>query len=296
LPSAWRAHGWLLLLAGYVLIFSNMRRASSPELRLLAHYGLTALALFVLGLLVFWLGPRSWLRFYWFRFGDTVPLGLGWVALALWLGDRTERWRAQEGGQHRARMRLVYALPRVATVLLPLLALLPYVLTEPLRWRELEIPARRIELPEAARTSMGTWIQRNTRRDALFAVDPSLESFYVDAQRAMLVSFKHSPQSELDVLEWYKRLVGLNGGRAPERRGFQAMRELSCGFQRLSAAQLKALVHDYRIDYVLTKTASYPFKVAHRDAAWTLYDLRSENPDTAPLTLERSERTEHADW
>ena len=69
--------------------------------RLLAQYALGAAALFVFGLVLAYVGPTSMLRFYWFRFGDTMLPLLGWFALAMILSDASRaltghlksRWR-----------------------------------------------------------------------------------------------------------------------------------------------------------------------------------------------------------
>ena len=52
---------------------------------------------------------------------------------------------------------------------------------------------------DAADRQMGEWIRHHTDRRATFLIDPTLDTFYVDAERAAFVSFKHAPQAERDL-------------------------------------------------------------------------------------------------
>lgn len=118
------------------------------------------------------------------------------------------------------------------------------------------------------------FINKNTDKGAVFLVYPGIEDFYLQAQRAMFVSYKHSPQSAADILEWYKRIKLANGGDFPSKRGFAALDELESNFYQLNEQSILRLSKQYGISYYLGKPSqNLRFRKAYSDSYYTLYKL-----------------------
>jgi hypothetical protein len=95
------------------------------------------------------------------------------------------------------------------------------------------------------------WVSENTPKQAIFLVDPTISDFYIHAQRAMFVSWKHSPQAAVDILEWYERIKLSNGNRSPDKSGFNSLEELRTNFYYLDEDQIRQIANSYGISYYL---------------------------------------------
>lgn len=271
LPSAWLGQQWPYWLA--LLVAANLvlwRRG--PRYRLLCQYALSAAGIFLVGLLIAHLGLTSTLRFYWFRFGDTMLPLLGWFLLAICLSDLRRTLEAHAQPTFRALGTALGGLMVVLTLALATITFSLYVRREP--WMVFGEDARRtLALPHAHSGTMGQWIQAHTDRAATFMIDPTLDSFYVDGERAVFVSFKHSPQEERDILAWYTRLLRLTGGRPLLQGGISVLGELQAAYRELTADEVVRTARDYGLDYMLSPNGQLPFPVAYRDAGLTLYRM-----------------------
>jgi hypothetical protein len=136
--------------------------------------------------------------------------------------------------------------------------------------------ADRARAPHPPETPTWSWIRANTEPNAIFAVDPSWEWFYVAADRPMVVAFKNFPQHEPEVVEWFARLTASAGGRALSP-GFAAIGEASTGWDGLTEPQLRDLSARYSATYAIVR-ASRPIGGLRRvygDAQYQVLDLRA---------------------
>lgn len=118
------------------------------------------------------------------------------------------------------------------------------------------------------------WINKNTDKGTVFLVYPGIQDFYMYAQRAMFVSYKHSPQAAEDIMEWYERIKLTNGGRFPSKRGFAALEELEPNFYQLNEQSILRLSKQYGISYYLGKPSqNLRFRKVYSDSYYTLYKL-----------------------
>jgi len=262
LPDVWSGGVWIAkLMVGLVLVTIAFRRTESPRIRFLAAYAMCSAGLFGAGLLIWAMGLTDLLRFYWFRFPDSI---LPFVSLMLIAYFLSRRFESMSRGVGAARTRWVeFALiaaitvPSAVEVALGLPSLRPEV-----RW------ASSVHAP------MYDWISLNTPRDATFLIDPSEETFYVRAERSAFVSYKHSPQSEAEIREWFDRLTLANGGEKPEGYGMRAARRIGQRMAGLEAAQLEEFRDVHGVDYFVgSSDRSLPFPVVHREGVLSLYRL-----------------------
>jgi len=94
---------------------------------------------------------------------------------------------------------------------------------------------------------MMSWVKNNTDKNKVFITSPNDIFFYLNYERAMFVSWKHSPQSSKDIVEWYHRLKLLN-----TNKDFKKRKELDKGYLNLIAKDFLNISNEYEnIEYVL---------------------------------------------
>ncbi len=262
LPDVWSGGLWIAkLVVGAFLVTLAYRRTRCPRIRFLAGYAVASVGLFGAGLLIWALDLTDLLRFYWFRFPDSL---LPFVTLMLiaWFLSRQFESRLRPADVVRAgwmELALVAALtvPAAVEIASGLPDLRPGV-----RWAN------------SAHAPMYDWISIHTPKDATFLIDPSEETFYVRADRSPFVSYKHSPQSEADIREWFTRLTLANGGQRPEGYGLRAAQRIGDRMYELDIEQLKRFRDEYGVDYFVGNVSqSLPFPVVHRTGDLMLYRL-----------------------
>ncbi|MFQ5530564.1 MAG: DUF6798 domain-containing protein, partial [Gemmatimonadota bacterium] len=262
LPDVWSGSLWIAkLVVATALIAAVYRRITCPRLRFLAAYALASVGLFGAGLLIRAAGQTDLLRFYWFRFPDSILPFVSLMLIAFGMSRGFDALAARPG-QRRSRA-AEYALIALLVVLSAseIAAGLPGLRSEA-RWAQ------------SSRAPMYDWIASNTPRDATFLVDPTQETFYVRAERSPFVTYKHAPQSESDVREWFARLTLVNGGETPRGSGLRAAQRIGAGLGRLSANQLGRFREEFGVDYYIGEPdRELPFRVVHRIGGLSLYEL-----------------------
>jgi hypothetical protein len=116
------------------------------------------------------------------------------------------------------------------------------------------------------------WIEDNTDKDVVFLIDPLILDFYLYAQRALFVSFQHSPQSAADILEWYERIELSNGDQSfltPKAKGI--LRE---NFYQLDSLLIQQLADTYGLTYYLGLAKNQLlFERVYADDTFVLYKI-----------------------
>lgn len=271
LPSAWERN-WLFRLSAATALFAFSYwfcRGHTP--RLLAAYGLASVTLFAVGLLIYFLGPISMLRFYWFRFPDTIVPLISFTLVALGpnylTGDRLHQHRAW-----LARTLRVSFAGAGALLLLYSLARFPARMEEYPHGNNSEDDYPLFSPPELR--PMFAWIRANTAKDATFLVDPTLSDFYIRAERAVFVSLKHVPSVGRDILEWYERIKLANNDQPLTGPSFDSASQLRANSNRLAPAVIQRIVRSHHVDYYLSKTRpELVFNPVHTEHGYTLYKI-----------------------
>lgn len=252
-PGAWQSTSWPLVLTGCAVIAGlALWRSRVPQVRLLAAVSLAAAGLFCFGLLVAWLAPLEWSRFYWFRFGDAfLPVSTG-LLLAQGVGrllPADRRW-------------VPVASAVVATVLVGSAAV------QVIRHAAI---AREPGSMDPS-TPIMAWIREHTEPEARFLVDPRLDGFYLGAERAVYVTYRHAPQSGSDLAEWHRRLESVAGHEVG--RGTMVS-QIAAGYQALGADQLRHLADAEDLDYYLVRNREDldTLPLVHEEDGWQLYRL-----------------------
>lgn len=277
-PTAWNGSGWMIEVAVALAILVVLRRSRNEAISCLARYGITALALFGFGLVLWLAGAVALLRFYWFRFGDTIVPFIVTMLIAYGAGLMDRGLAKSQSG-----LLIKRTVPLLATVVVVTISAIQTMsqATSIPRWSgaRMRWPSGRgsDQMDDRPRASIlpGALldrIKRETPTDALFLISPTMQEFYVRAERRAFVSFKHSPQSAADVTEWRRRLRLLNGGRPITERGFAVAKEIERTFYNMSADEVQHLAHVAGADYYLGKTEQQlPFRAVMGENGYVLY-------------------------
>ena len=249
-------------------------------LRQFAIYILSSLALVGIGLAIHHFGKIPLLKYYWFRYPATmIPLGY-FVAIASMASMAYRRILTYSMGS--AKILKGSSIVVTAVLTIALVGLNARYLHRP-QFVTVPKPIPGPTLGEIWQTPITTevshplrdWIQNNTSKDDIFLVDPQMDSFYVVAERARVVSFKHSPQSEKDILEWYRRLLDISGLQSIDKKGFACGPLLRRGYCQLSENQIAGLAEKYNFKYVIHRGCrkKLNFPVALRKWRYTIYRI-----------------------
>ena len=272
LPTAWDGTLWIVILVlatGLFLMMYAFGRSNAT--RFVAAYALGSISLFLFGLVIFALGETNLLRFYWFRFPDVMIMFMSAVLIALLLND-IGYGRVSIGTlPQRLQPGLETILRRVVPVII-IYATILMILRSPSHLQtEFKVFQQNKTEPRLATLE---WISENTPKQAIFLVDPTMSDFYIHAQRAMFVSWKHSPQSAGDILEWYERIVLCNGSHLPNKSGFSSLEEIRTNFYNLHEAQIRQIANSYGISYYLgLPQQGLAFERVYSNSRFTIYKV-----------------------
>lgn len=265
-------HGtWKIVLIFAAILFLGIYLlAVSRIARFVAAFAVGSISLFAIGLLFDWLGMTLLLKYYWFRLPDVMVPMLGLILIA-WLINRILSSKLSPASNAARVQKRVNDGVSVALVLVAVgISLFSLVKI----WQGFNgfNPVRAwSKNPESP---MLAWINANTPDDATFLVGPMMDNFYIEAERAMFVSFKHSPQSAPDIEEWYQRIILTNRNRVPERRGFLANKELTPNFYQLDPASILQIAESYGVAYYLGNDQRLlPFEQVHQIPGFILYRI-----------------------
>jgi hypothetical protein len=275
LPAAWGgvyAWGGVLVLATCFFLAIYFFRKSQAA-RFIAAYALGSVSLFLFGLAIYAWGEITFLRFYWFRFPDVMVPFMSAVLLALLLSDFADGRLTVPFPSHSLQYKARAILNREGPILLTAAAII-LIIVQPIYQYQTEY--KDFAKTNSAKGSRDVleWIAKNTPRKAVFLVDPTISDFYIYAQRAMFVSFKHSPQSAPDLLEWVKRIKLCNANRSPHQTGFDSEKELHTNFYKLDEDQIRQIANSYGISYYLgSPQQRLTFEHAYSNSYFTVYKV-----------------------
>jgi hypothetical protein len=275
LPSAWSPWGnpWeieLALAAGFFLIMYFL--SNSKMGRFVAAFSLGSVCLFLVGLVIYALGNAPLLRFYWFRFPDVMVPFMSLLLIVLFLNDFADRHITKSSRFQRMQFEF-----QTMFRLMPLVIIAFLIITMVQQTNRFLSSYQASQHPNPpVILSALDWISKNTPKQAIFLVDPTESDFYVYAQRAMFVSWKSSPESAPEILEWYKRIIFCNkNGDLGPYRGRAAVQLLEYNFYRLKETQIKHIADLYGIDYYLgLANQKLSFERVYSDSTYAIYKIK----------------------
>lgn len=222
-----------LFLTSNVFIFLKTK---NEKFKKLTAFTLTACGISFIGIIIYFTPiPNHNLRYYFFRFADSMLPFVTLAILSTFLAKKTKGFKS---------IVLIGGLGLIIILLLiPRLRHIKYQGTTSIKTFS-EIYNFDIE--------MSNWIKQNTNKDLIFITHPTSSYFYVNCERAMFVSWKHLPQNSALINEWYNRLKYLNGGKE-----IKDLAEVESNFKNLTKEDVLKIKKDYNnIGYLLTSSNS----------------------------------------
>jgi hypothetical protein len=276
-PGAWE--GWWQVRLGLCIIFSLVVVLRSPDrrYRFLATYALAALGLFSVGLVLYYTGQYPLLKYYWFRFGDTMAPFILLLLAACLVSDYLRAGRAVGSAAADRPSRLRKGI-LIAAAVMTLAACTGSLLLFGLHLKVMgeSSPYYLWKMDGELKKAL-LWIRSSTPRDSTVLTDPFIDTLYVTAERAQFVAFKHIPQDDRGIIEWYGRMLELNNGVEPANKGFTMQDEMKRSYYALDERTLTRLAKKYGIDYYLDKNGrSLPFTAVYRNKNYVLYSVTQE--------------------
>ena len=229
-------------------LFGNSRAT-----RFIAAFALGSIFLFVFGIEIFSLGYTNMMRYYWFRFPDVIIPLISAALVASIIENVINGYSPFRALSFKSLTSSRSMLTRVIPLLLALGATF-VVLNSTVKFGSKIMERGLKTIWKTSHSQMFQWINNNTSTRDIFLIDPTIQDFYINAQRAEFVSFKHSPGSYADIIEWYKRIKLCNKGKPPKKTGFASFEELSENFYTLDEDAIRDIAKSYRIRYYLGLT------------------------------------------
>ncbi|MEP5614437.1 MAG: DUF6798 domain-containing protein [Cyclobacteriaceae bacterium] len=241
------------------------------DIKSLLFYVLTATAISFLGISIYLLGDPSLLRYYFFRFNDTIQPFLTILIIGALLTEQFPRFLSK--------------IPRPQRLKRILLATLSIVLFSFFFVRNQQnikaffdadsFSPKAIESRSSLDIEMTNWVKNNTSESSVFIAPVGMETFYMEAGRALFVSWKHSPQNATNMEEWYHRILLLNKGESLLKENIDPKIEVEKNYDRLNENEILEIKMLYpEVTHIIFPAANkLAFEVAHRTERFILYRL-----------------------
>jgi len=269
LPSSWDGTFWIYFLIICAIFFLSIYIFyNSTKARFLAAYALGSVVLFLVGIGFYQLGYVQLLKYYWFRFPDVIIPLLNSVLFGYILNDL-----ANGVLRFKSPKSIDIFLAKVKngfSYTLLFLSILIFVFST----REILRGLSKYDQTAFNGRPIFSWIEKNTSTDAVFLVDPTMLDFYIFAQRAVFVSYKHIPNKSADVYEWSERLQLFKLGHNSNIRVDDTKAVLRSNFYALDENSIMEIAESYNIDYYLGLPGQdLPFEKIHALDGFVLYEI-----------------------
>lgn len=237
--------------------------------RSLLFYVLSATAISGIGIFIYLFGDQSLLRYYFFRFSDVIQPFLSILIVGILL---TERLTNLEFPKLQRAMRI--ALPIILFFSFTLFCIKNPENLKPF-FNGDSYSSKAIISRSSKDLEMADWIKKNTSTTSVFVAPMGMETFYIDAERSLFVSWKHSPQRPSEMIEWYKRILLLNKGEDLFAKNIDPKREVEKSYSRLSENEILEIGRLYpEITHIIFPAANeLAFDEVHRTERFILYRL-----------------------
>ena len=253
IPSLFSRKIWV-----FQIIFSTtniyiLLKTKVVKIKLLSIYALTTVGISLTGLAVFFLFGNSYLlKYYFFRFTDTMLPLLTIINLTYFICEVIRTYSTKT--------------KKLISYLVVAIIISVFVFNMKLLFSEYHT----YSIHKPYDTEMITWVKNNTTTNDVFIVNPNSDMFYINYERPMFVSWKHSPQNNNDIIEWYNRLKLLNG-----ENDFTTLSEVKTNYENLTEKQILTIKKNYgNLRYIIVAKPKYlDFNILHETPNNTLYEI-----------------------
>ena len=219
-----------------------VKKTEKKEWHYLGIFALSSLWLFVFGLIVFFIGAESILKYYLFRFPDTIVPIVTVLLFFAYLDNRIQ-WLKKTRILNQRNIGYFLSIGVLIFTSLSFIDTIRESVKYNLAINEIGIEKEYIDIMH--------WVRNNTPQESKFLDFPMNEGFYLIAQRPVFVKYKHVPQGEKMIEEWYQRIKACNGGNELQGVSFKVGEELRNNYYNLRYEDIKNLSDTYNLDYYI---------------------------------------------
>ena len=252
-PGYWQGNKWwiifVLALVVSIVLFIII---NSKKHKLLLGYLSTAMMIFCLGLLIYLAGNIDLLRFYWFRLADVMFPLLGVILGLSILMPFEDSVFSKEASINRIIINWQKVIHKHRYWIDALVISLALFITILQLTDSLQSLKRQHQSSIDIQT-MYTWIEKNTTKDEVFLIDPTIPDFYISAQRSTFCSYKHIPSFADEIMVWYERIKFCNGGKDLNVLNNNVTSELHNNFYNLEWDQIRTIADTNQLTYFLAR-------------------------------------------
>jgi hypothetical protein len=239
--------------------------------KLISSFGLSSFVYFIIGLILFWTKKWHVLKYFWFRFPDTI---LPYISFFLFFSLLYDLLGKIEFIRNRALLKksvpVVFLLTSIVLIGLStgkfIGSVKPIIAdTEYFYLKDTEVEMKEVML----------WIRNSTDAASVFLVNPFIDNFYVGAERGAFIILKAGPLTEEKYAEWYERVKLCNGNKELTQYGWDNKSEIDKHFYALSEEELHRIGAEYGLDYYIgLENRALQLAAAYNNRRYAVYSLR----------------------
>jgi len=257
LPAAFNVEKWIKLgvFAGLNLLF--FLKSKKQTIRLIASYALFSFIISLVGIGVFFFHSSGhYFKYYFFRFGDIMLPLMSLLLLVAFLSE------TQASFIRKRKKQL-----QLAVMVVSVIILIPFARTF---ITDFSTSAGQIKARTSGDVALETWVKANVSKSAEIITQPDDDFFYINYERPLFVSWKHSPQNNTDIMEWHRRLVLLNRGQE-----FSKVNQFKQNYVQLTETEILAIANTYpSVAYIIMPdTIALKLPVAFKTDKSVLYKV-----------------------
>jgi hypothetical protein len=270
--------GLRIFLAYLFTVFALYKAINRKKALFLISFLSFCIVVFVLGLFARWFGFTWFLVFYPFRLAGIFLCLLFYISCAAYfsyylIGRSVDSQRLTKGlFPHVIFLALCVSLAIVMPSSKSFLGLGSF---QSSLARFVQVWSSHIQGKQRPIERVGEWIKKNTDKESIFIAPPCVYDFWIWSERAEVVCFKSAPHNHR-IIEWYERLIDLNGGKEFHSVGFASCAELIKNYRGLKKEQLMDLRGKYDATFFLVDEQRMDLEKIniYGDDHYYIYDLR----------------------
>ncbi len=272
LPLTWGdGRNWIpgLVLCLGILCFTFFI-VKDRKYKILSSFGLSSFIFFVIGFIIYWSNKWHLLKFFWFRFPDTILPFVSFFCFFSLLFCYLGKIKFIRNRQVLTKsITFLFLLISISAVAYSVKRMVKYV-------KPIIADTRYFYLKdtEEEMTDVMLWISKNTDESSVFLVNPFIDNFYVGAERGAFVLYKAGPFTEEKYAEWYERLKICNGNKELTQYSKKNRQEVEQSFYALSQEEIQRINERYGMDYYVgLEGRALQLPVVYNNEKYAIYSL-----------------------
>ena len=260
LPNFFPLNTWIYFTLFTLINLFFFFKSKKKELKILSSYALFSIIISLIGITIFFLlGTGHYLKYYFFRFSDIMLPLITIINITIFIINILET----KYPKHSNKLKYVF-------IIIALFIMVPKINNFVSNFI---YKSQQIREKTSSDVLMADWVKKNTTKNKIFITQPLNSYFYINYERSMFVSWKHSPQNNKDIIEWYNRLKALNKGK-----DFKTIGEIKPNYLNLTEKEILDISKEYpNVDYVLMpQPTELNFPILFKTDKNILYTIRNK--------------------